>query len=170
MKSPDDMSVSELREALTRARVRSSHCLEKSELLALYKAELANPSSIPAPNMAPAPAPATASAPAPAPAPRPHSSAGGGTYVNGKYVPPAAGPLDNINWQTVGMVVLGIAYLYSMVGGGGGMDGLGDDDGEYDDSDTSSYINGQVREVATHQQFLGALAHHRDHTGYASCT
>jgi thioredoxin-like negative regulator of GroEL len=64
------------------------------------------------------------------------------------------------------MIVLGLAWLWSMFnqGSGGSYDGLGEDEGMYDERDTSSYMNGAVREVATHSQFLGALAHHRDHT------
>lgn len=168
-KVPEEMSAAELKAELTRLRVRSSHCIEKSELLNLLKAELANPSSaIPNPAAA-APKPAAQRAPAPAPAPPSSAAAGGGTYVNGRYVPPPKGPFDDINWQTVGMVVLGLAWLYSAfnggLGGGGGMSGLGDDEGEFNEGDTSSYIAGKVVEVTTHQQFLGALAHHRDHTG-----
>jgi thiol-disulfide isomerase/thioredoxin len=66
----------------------------------------------------------------------------------------------------VAIVVIAIFWVWGVASqGGGGMDGLGDDEGEYDERDTSSYINGKVVEVVTHDQFLGALTHHRDNTG-----
>ena len=42
------------------------------------------------------------------------------------------------------------------------MSGLGDDEGEYNEGATQSYVAGKVVEVVSHQQFLGALAHHRE--------
>lgn len=173
MSLAEDMSVAELKAALTKMRVRCDHCFEKSELLQLYKKEVGR--ERPLPNAAADFAAATG-APAPAPMPaRPASSStsassGGGSYVNGKYVPPPKSAIEQLlgdfDFKTVAMVVIAIWWVWGVANqGGGGMDGIGDDEGEYDERDTSSYINGKVVEVVTHDQFLGALTHHRDNTG-----
>lgn len=64
----------------------------------------------------------------------------------------------------VGMVGWWLMQQFS--GGSGESGGLwgSDDDVEYDDSDTS-FLKGQVREVATLEQFKGCLAQHSDNTG-----
>jgi hypothetical protein len=141
--APEAMGVGELKAALNRLRVRHDHCVEKSELLDLYKKELAGglprPTASTARPAAPAPAPYSApfnSAPAPAPA-----GGGGGTYVNGKYVPPPAGMMDGMDWKTVAIVFIGLAWLAQNFGG---FDGGGDyGDAEYD-TDNKAYITGKV--------------------------
>jgi thioredoxin reductase (NADPH) len=177
MAMAEDMSVSELKQALIKMRVRCDHCFEKSELLALYKEEVGR--ERPLPNAGAAAtgfASATGAAPAPAPAPPPArpaptaAAAGGGSYVNGRYVPPPKSGLEamlgDFDFKTIAMVVIAMWWVWGVANqGGGGMDGVGDDEGEYDERDTSSYINGKVVEVMTHDQFLGALTHHRDNTG-----
>ena len=170
-----EMSVGELKAALAKMRVRCDHCFEKQDLLALYKTEMSRERPIPNPAAAASgfasatstPAPAPARAPAAAPA-----SSGGdaGSYVNGRWVPPKKSALEEMmgdfDFKTVLMVVVGIWWVWGTVSqSGGGMDGVGDDEGEYNERDTSSYINGKVTEVMTHDQFLGALTHHRDNTG-----
>lgn len=172
MAMAEDMSVLELKEALMKMRVRCDHCVEKSELLKLYKEEVGRERPLPtaaagfaSATGAPAPAPMP-TRPTPAPAPAPAA----GSYVNGRYVPPPKTGIEAIlgdfDFKTIAMVVIAIWWVWGVASqGGGGMDGVGDDEGEYDERDTSSYINGKVVEVVTHDQFLGALTHHRDNTG-----
>ena len=143
MAMAEDMSVSELKQALIKMRVRCDHCFEKSELLALYKEEVGR--ERPLPNAGAAAtgfASATGAAPAPAPAPPPArpaptaAAAGGGSYVNGRYVPPPKSGLEamlgDFDFKTIAMVVIAIWWVWGVANqGGGGMDGVGDDEGEY---------------------------------------
>ena len=119
---PERLSVPQLKEALTKLRVRSNHCVEKSELVALYRLH-ASGSTLPAAagtmptrptphsNSAPAASPAAAAA---APASR-SASSGGGTYVNGRYVPAGgaggAGSLLGVSWQTIAIGVFAAVYM-----------------------------------------------------------
>lgn len=111
----------QLKEALTKLRVRSNHCVEKSELVALYRLH-ASGSTLPAAagtmptrptphsNSAPAASPAAAAAPASRSA-----SSGGGTYINGRYVPAGgaggAGSLLGVSWQTIAIGVFAAVYM-----------------------------------------------------------
>lgn len=89
------------------------------------------------------------------------------TTKNGKSTPTEAGG-GGIPWPTIGMAVLGAAWLYQFLQGSGGSSGAdylwGSDDVEYDDRD-EAYMSGQVREIATLDQYRGALSHHSDGTG-----
>lgn len=118
---PERLSVPQLKEALTKLRVRSNHCVEKSELVALYRLH-ASGSTLPAAagtmptrptphsNSAPAASPAAAAAPASRSA-----SSGGGTYINGRYVPAGgaggAGSLLGVSWQTIAIGVFAAVYM-----------------------------------------------------------
>eukprot|EP01052_Picozoa_sp_SAG31_P052934 SAG31_NODE_13317_length_877_cov_1.519280_1_plen_221_part_01 len=161
---PEEMTVSELKQAFTKARIRSDHCVEKADLIELYKQEFSSGRprpAVPQPTAATTPAPAPAPAPARAPAPAP---TGGGTYVNGRYQPPPKGMFDNINTNHVLIGVVAIAWLYTSMGSGGSGGGM-DIDGDDYDVDDMFYAQGKVMEVVTHSDFQGVIAHHRDNTG-----
>lgn len=119
--APPSDPMPQLKEALTKLRVRSNHCVEKSELVALYRLH-ASGSTLPAAagtmptrptphsNSAPAASPAAAAAPASRSA-----SSGGGTYINGRYVPAGgaggAGSLLGVSWQTIAIGVFAAVYM-----------------------------------------------------------
>lgn len=73
-----------------------------------------------------------------------------------------------ISWPTLGLMLLGAAWVFQALTAGQASDSLmglfGSEDTEYDDAD-DAYLRGQVREVATLDQLRGALAHHSENTG-----
>jgi len=80
-----------------------------------------------------------------------------------------------LSWPTIGLFVMGAAWLFQFLQGGGSVFGGNSSLFDADDDDDASnfgsedrdesYLKGAVREVVTLDQFKSVLAYHSDNTG-----
>ena len=158
MGDPNNLSVDELKRALTRFRAPQQQidaCFEKSDLVRLYKQhnELAQARQRQREKQA-------AASPA-------SSSSSSSSYRSSSYTSPPGSIMPSIGWQNyaLGGLILLFALQYlgiigdGMPGGGGG----GGADVSFNLAD-DSYAQGKVAEVNTLDEFNSALALHKDNT------
>lgn len=164
----DSMSVAELRAELTQLRVRSSHCVEKHELVALLlktrEDDAAGRGGLKGNNDVRASSATRHSTATPGRTTTPVSR--NSTYTNGRSSRSAA---EEPAWQGYVIAAVIVAWLWNSVSDSaeGPRDLLVSDANSwaYDDTMKKAYIDGEVSEMRRHESYLGAISHHRDLTG-----
>lgn len=163
----EKMSNTELKAELKRMRIRSDHCVERKDLLELYKLHIGSGANDPAVLRRPPPNAynnrnntsnnsnsSTSDAPI-----------GPGAYVNGRPVAnnqPTPG-LFGVPWT----IVIGCVAVAWMMMSNSSLD-VGETSGHgwaYTEKDIEMAENGDVLDCLRHEQLLGALEYHRDVTG-----
>lgn len=152
----ETFSVSELKKLLIGKGIDPSTCLEKNDLIKLYR----NNCTADLRNRRPNP---TSS--------QPKMSQAASTAARRRQRPsvqssPSTENKGNGNYLTYAVVAVFIAYMFinNYYFGPGEGEAYGEEDIDYDDTD-QPYLAGRVIEVTTHTSFKGLLQYHRDCTG-----
>jgi thioredoxin 1 len=143
--SSDQLSTSELKQLLTSLRIRHDHCLDRNELLDLYNAK-ASPGALAA----------EASK-----ARKRHDANKSGEATTSHNQSNSRSKDNSINWQTVILSLICAYFLYNKF-----LSPVGDiDSGQKFSASDTSYLQGNVIDIETQDDFLEALKLHKEDSG-----